>query len=137
MRTARILTLCVLGLVLGCSNRWVFLTETPTTRHYLDTDSFFRSGESSWEVRERFLDPTTERWYLETEVRYDCRERTFMTLSVRGFSEHRPLAHESVLEGNLPVKVTPDSPEEARLEAVCALAEGRGGATEDGVYPQG
>jgi len=104
----------------------VYLTETPTTKHYLDTKSLFQTGETEWEVRERFLDRATERWYLEAEVRYDCSARTFMTLRVRGFSEQRPLAHAAVVEGNVPVRVTPGSPEEGRLEAVCALVEGRG-----------
>lgn len=124
MRVVPFLTLSFLLFVNGCAHQWVYLTESETTRYYLDTKSPLESSESIWEVRERFLDKTSDRWYLEAEVRYDCHEKTFMTLLFRGFSEHRPDRTPAVLAGNAPVPVAPGSREEARLQAICAIVEG-------------
>ena len=121
MRFMVLLGICALGAVSGCTTRWAYLAESPTTKYYMDTQSPLKTFGSAWEVTERFLDITTDRWYMETQVRYDCGERTFMTLSVRGFSEHRPDVHPSEIVGNVPVQVVPGSEEEARLEAICAL----------------
>ena len=124
MRVVPILTLSIFVFVTGCAHQWVFLTESETTRYYLDTKSPLKASEFIWEVRERFLDKNSDRWYLETEVQYDCREKTFMTLRFRGFSEHRPERTPGVLAGNAPVPVAPGSREEARLQAICAIVEG-------------
>lgn len=128
MKVLPFLTLSILVFVNGCAHRWVFLTERETTRYYLDAQSPLRASEFIWEVQERFLDKNTDRWYLEAEVQYDCREKTFMTLSTRRFYEYRPMRTPEVIEGNLPVPVTPGSGEEARLHAICAIVEGEGGS---------
>ncbi len=128
MRVLPFLTLSILVFVNGCAPRWVLLTEFETTRYYLDTQSPLRASEFTWEVRERFLDRVSDRYYLEAEVRYDCRNRTFMTLWTRGFNEHRPLRRPVVLEGNVPVTVTSGSGEAERLQAVCEIVEGGEGA---------
>jgi hypothetical protein len=128
MKVLPFLTLGILVVLTGCANRWVLLTEYETTRYYLDARSPSRSSEFTWEVRERFLDQTSGRFYLEAEVRYDCRERTFMTLWVRGFSEYRPMRTPEVIEGNVPVTVAPGSKEEERLQAICAFVEAGEGA---------
>ena len=125
MRVVLSLFLALLLVQGGCASRWVFITGSETTEFYLDTQDRIRISESSWEVRERFLDKATDRWYLEAEVRYDCAAKTFMTLRTREFSEHRPNPYAASIEGNLPVRVQPGSQEEARLEAVCSLFEGR------------
>lgn len=121
MRAVFLLSICAMVLSMGCASRWAYLAESPTTKFYLDTQSPLKTFGSAWEVTERFLDISTDRWYLETQVRYDCQERTFMTLSTRGFSEHRPDVYPSEIVGNLPVPVVEGSREEARLEAICAL----------------
>ena len=128
MKIHPFLLLSVLAPTLGCAHQWVHLAENETTEYFLDTQSAVQTSESVWEVRERFLEKVSDRWSLETYVRYDCEERTFMTLRVREFREYRPVRRFSELEGNEPVVVTPGSEEEARLDAVCAALEaGRGG----------
>lgn len=128
MRILPFLSLTVVALAMGCAHRWVYLAEGETTEYFLDTQSAIQVSESVWQVRERFLDKASDRWSLETQVEYDCRERTFMTLVVRRFSEQRPVMRSSYIEGNVPVVVTPGSQEEARLEAVCeAVGGGEGG----------
>jgi len=127
MRFVPFLTLTVTLLLGGCAHRWVFLTENETTRFFLDTQSPQMGSEFTWEVRERFLDKNSDRWYLEADVQYDCQESTFMTLWTRGFSEHRPQRVPSYIEGNVPVPVVPGSVEEARLQAICAILEREGG----------
>jgi len=124
MRFVPFPTLIGLVLVIGCAHQWVYLTEGETTKYYLDAQSAVRSSGSTWEVRERFFDIDSNRWFLESDVQYDCVERTFMTLQVREFLEYRPVRHASVISGNVPVVVTPGSEEEARLQAVCAIVEG-------------
>jgi len=123
MKVLPFLTLSILVFVNGCAHRWVIVTESETTRYYLDTQSPLRASEFIWEVQERFLDKTTDRWYREAGVQYECTEKTLMTLWVRGFSEHRPDRTPEVIEGNVPVTVAPGSREEARLEAICAIVE--------------
>ncbi|MFH1765817.1 MAG: hypothetical protein ABIF09_16635 [Gemmatimonadota bacterium] len=121
MKVVPFLTLSILLSLSGCAHRWVLLTESETTEYFFDTQSPLKSSEFTWEVRERFLDKNSDRWYMEADVQYDCRERTFMTLRVRGFSEHRPERTPGVIAGNTPVVVTPGSKEEARLQAICAI----------------
>ena len=128
MKILRFLTLCFALVLCGCASQWVFLTESGGTGYYLDARSPQRYSETVWEVRERFFNKTTQRWYLEAEARYDCQEKTFMTVLLRGFSEHRPLARPEMIQGNVPVTVSPDSPEEARLQAICAIVEGGEGS---------
>jgi hypothetical protein len=129
MRFLPILALGVFAFVTDCAPRWVLLTENPTTKYYLDTGSTVRSSEVDWTVRERFLDKNSDRWTLEVEVQYNCRERTFMTRQLWVFVEQRPVRTPEVIGGNTPVTVTPGSGEEVRLEAICAIVEGRGGDT--------
>lgn len=124
MRVVPFIFLSILLFQVGCTSRWVYVTESETTEFFLDSEEGRPISESAWEVRERFLDKATDRWYAETEVQYDCVARTFMTLSIKEFSEHRPQRNVAPIEGNLPVKVVPGSQEEVRLNAVCALFEG-------------
>jgi hypothetical protein len=108
----------------GCGPSWTFSTQSPETRYYFDAGSAVQVSSTGWEVKERFLDVNTDRWSLETVTRYDCEARTFMTLTVREFSEHRPLSKAATLEGNEPVMVRPGSHEEARLDAFCDFVRG-------------
>jgi ligand-binding SRPBCC domain-containing protein len=111
----------------GCATQWVYLTENETTKYFLDTKSAWPFTETTWEVRERFLDKTTDRWYMETEVRYDCQERTFMTLRTREFVEYRPVRYASEIQGNVPVRVVPGSKEEERLDTICSIVNREAG----------
>jgi hypothetical protein len=123
MRVVPFVFLSVLFVPIGCAPRWVYVTESETTEFYLDSKGGSRISESAWEVRERFLDKATDRWYVEAEVQYDCVARTFMTVRIKAFSEYRPQRNASPIQGNLPVMVVPGSQEEVRLNAVCALFE--------------
>ncbi len=135
MRIVPFLLLLVLPCLGGCATQWVLLTENEDTKYFFDAKSPWRSTPTAWDVRERFLDKTTDRWYLETEARYDCQERTFMTLRTRAFVEYRPVRRASEIQGNLPVKVVPGTKEEERLDSICSLLERRGGSSA-GPYPR-
>ena len=124
MRFAPFVFLTTIGLATGCASQWVFVTENENTQFYLDSKQGSRVSESTWLVRERFLDKATDRWYVEAEVQYDCVARTFMTVAIKEFSEFRPQRNAALIEGNLPVEVVPGSQEAARLDAVCSLFEG-------------
>ena len=124
MRVAPFVILTTIGLTTACASQWVLVTENETTQFYLDSKEGSRLSETTWQVRERFLDKSTDRWYVEAEVRYDCAARTFMTVTIKEFSEFRPQRNAAPIEGNLPVEVVPGSHEAARLDAVCSLFEG-------------
>ena len=124
MRVIPFLFLSITGLATGCAAGWVYVTESEATEFYLDSNEGRLVSDNTWEVRERFLDKATDRWYVEAEVRYDCTARTFMTVRIKEFSEYRPQRNAAPIEGNLPVTVVPGSQEEARLDAVCALFGG-------------
>lgn len=124
MRVVLSLLFSILGLAAGCASGWVYVTESETTEFYLASGDGRQFSDTGWEVRERFLDKSTDRWYVEAEVRYDCEARTFMTLLIKEFSEYRPQRNAAPIEGNIPVRVVPGSHEAARLDAVCALFGG-------------
>ena len=124
MKNPFVVGLLLLVSLAGCTNRWTVTTENPRTRFFLDTRSATSVSPGVWDVTERFLDVSTDRWSMETVVRYDCEARTFMTRSVRGFNEHRPYPRASEMTGNTPATVVPGSDEEARLDAVCELVGG-------------
>jgi hypothetical protein len=109
----------------GCAGAsWTLSTQSAATKYFFDARSAEQVGPSAWVVKERFLDINTDRWALETEARYDCEARTFLTLAIRRFSEHRPVSRAAEIRGNQPVEVVPGSLEEARLEAICAAIGG-------------
>ena len=117
MKSAALLTLCLLISMNGCASNRLLLTKLDGHTIYLEKDSPQKVAESVWQVWEI----ATERMDLgRTFVEYDCERKTRKVLRVQMF----PFRTESgIMEGAVAEEVLPGSPDEARLVGVCEFVK--------------